>query len=67
MEIDAFEYDNDDFEHDPSFDLDNRQLVEDELDDLIGDENNDFDSDEVKNTPRKRRRKVQVPENKTYK
>lgn len=67
MEIEAFEYDNDDFENDPSFaitsDMENRQLDDDDLDDLVG----DGSLDEVKDTPRKRRRKIQVPDDKTYK
>ncbi|XP_055299687.1 zinc finger protein weckle-like [Sitodiplosis mosellana] len=70
MEIDAFDYDNDDFENDPSFaitsDLENRQLDEDELDDLVGDGDDEYGLDEIKDTPRKRRRKVQVPDDKTY-
>lgn len=71
MEIEAFEYDNDDFENDPSFamtsDLENRQLDDDELDDLVGEGCDEFNLDEVKDTPRKRRRKVQVPDDKSYK
>lgn len=68
MEIEAFDYDNDDFENDPSFtitsDLDSRQLDEDEFDDINADGS---ELDELQDTPRKRRRKVQVPDNKTYK
>lgn len=68
MEIEAFEYDNDDFENDPSFgigsDLENQQMDEDELDD-IGDDGSGLD--ELQDAPRKRRRKVQVPDNKAYK
>lgn len=65
MEIEAFDYD-DDFENDPSFtissDLENRQFDEDELEDFTVD---DSDLDEPRDTPRKRRRKVQ--EHETYK
>lgn len=69
MEIEAFDYENDDFENDPSFtissDLENRQFDEDELDDIVADGS---DLDEPKDTPRKRRRKVQaVPDDKSYK
>lgn len=71
MEIEAFDYDNDDFENDPSFaitsDLENRQLDDEELDDLVDDGGGEFILDEVKDTPRKRRRKIQVPDDKTYK
>ena len=72
MEIDAFDYDNDDFENDPSFaitsDLENRQLDEDELEDLVGDDGDvEYGFSEVKDAPRKRRRKVQVPDDKSYK
>lgn len=71
MEIEAFEYDNDDFENDPSFaiasELDHAQLAEDELDDLIDDANDDFGLDELKDTPRRRRKKIQVPDTKNYK
>lgn len=71
MEIEAFEYDNDDFENDPSFaitsDLENRQLDEDDLDDLVCDGGDEYNLDEVKDTPRKRRRKIQVPDDKSYK
>lgn len=68
MEIEAFEYDNDDFENDPSFgissDLEDQQLDEDELDDYADEESG---LDELNDTPRKRRRKAQVPDNKAYK
>lgn len=71
MEIEAFGYDNDDFENDPSFamvsELDHEQLAEDELDDLIDEANDDFGLDELKDTPRKRRRKIHVPDEKNYK
>lgn len=71
MVIEALDYDADDFENDPSFaltdELDNRQLDEDELDDFDDDGNDDFNLDESKNTPKKRRRKVQVPDNKIHK
>lgn len=69
MEIEAFDYENDDFENDPSFtissDLENRQFDEDELDDIVAD-GSDLDF-ETKDTPRKRRRKVQIPDDKSYK
>lgn len=68
MEIEAFEYDNDDFENDPSFtiasDLDNGQLGDDDFDDIAI---NGSDLDEPRDTSRKRRRKVHVPDDKSYK
>lgn len=71
MEIDAFDYDNDDFENDPSFDitsdLENRQLAEDELDDFVGDGNDEYDLGDMRDSTRKRRRKIQEPDTKSYK
>lgn len=78
MEI-TLEYDNDDFTNDPTFTitsiLDDKELAEDELNDIFADAdadedediNSDSDLDESQNTSRKRRRKTQVPDNKTYK
>lgn len=80
MEIEALEYD-DDFANDPSFSiLDDKGLAEDELNDIFGNSDADGDADadadsngsssdldESENTPRKKRRKVQVPDNKIYK
>lgn len=80
MEI-TLEYDNDDFTNDPSFTitsiLDDKELAEDELndifadadanDDVDNDTDSDSDLDDSENTSRKRRRKTQVPDNKTYK
>lgn len=84
MEIAALEYDNDDFANDPSFTitsiLDDKELADDELNDIFAnadadadddedddEDNSDSDLDESQNTSRKRRRKSQVPDNKTYK
>lgn len=69
MVIEALDYDADDFENDPTFaivaELENRDL--DDLDD-IGDEDSDnFNLDEPKDRPKRKRRKVQVPDNKIHK
>lgn len=70
MVIEALDYDADDFENDPTFaiagDLENGELDEDELDDFDEDETDDFNLDEPRDT-KKKRRKVQVPENKIHK
>lgn len=79
MEI-TLEYDNDDFTNDPSFTitsiLDDKELADHELNDIFADadaddddadSNSDSDLDGSENTPRKRRRKTQLPDNKTYK
>lgn len=83
MEIEALEYDNDDFANDPTFTitsiLDDKELADDELNDIFanadadGDDDGEDDSDsesdvnDSQNSSRKRRRKVQVPDNKKYK
>lgn len=78
MEIEVLGYDNDDFANDPSFTitsiLDDKELAEDELNDIFANadagadtDDSDSDLDESQNTPRKKRRKAQVPDNKTYK
>lgn len=83
LEIEALEYDNDDFANDPSFTitsiLDDKELADDELNDIFanadadGDEDAEDDSDSEsdlnessQNSSRKRRRKAQVPDNKKY-
>lgn len=78
MEIETLEYDNDDFANDPSFTitsiLDDKELAEDELNDIFANadadeeaDGSDSDLDESQNTPRKRRRKAQLSVNKTFK
>lgn len=80
MEI-TLEYDNDDFTNDPTFTitsiLDDKELAEDELNDIFADadadddedldQDSDSDLDESQNASRKRRRKSQLPDNRTYK
>lgn len=71
MVIEALDYDVDDFEDDPSFsiatDLDDEQLDDDELDEFDADGTEEDALDELKDTPKKKRRKVQVPEDKIHK
>lgn len=69
MVIEALDYDADDFENDPTFaivaELENRDL--DDLDDLGDEDSDNFNLDEPKDRPKRKRRKVQVPDNKIHK
>lgn len=81
MEIEALEYDNDDFANDPSFTsiLDDKELADDELNDIFANADADGNDDDAnvsdsgsdlndsQNSSRKRRRKLQVSDSKAYK
>lgn len=66
--MDVFDYDNDDFENDPSFSLNSDETAK------LFDENEDYQQIisnteliDLNITPRKKRKKSSIPEDKQYK